>query len=112
MTTTPSASGSAMTISGPSGTHDITWIFYSDASYHMTNDVSKLHNCYTPASSLIIHTTDATPLPVSLIGSISNKLIALTNVLCIPHLFINLIFVSQLTSSEFFVSFSSTGHSV
>eukprot|EP00268_Persea_americana_P014370 TRINITY_DN16372_c0_g1_i3.p1 TRINITY_DN16372_c0_g1~~TRINITY_DN16372_c0_g1_i3.p1 ORF type:complete len:119 (+),score=19.44 TRINITY_DN16372_c0_g1_i3:3-359(+) len=52
MVTTPSASGSAMTISGLSGTHDATWIFDSGASYHMTNDVSQLHNCHTPASSI------------------------------------------------------------
>lgn len=112
MVTTPSASGSAMTFYGPSGTHDTTWIFYSGASYHVTNDVSKLHNCYTHASSLPIHTANATPLPVSLIGFVSNKLISLTNVLCVPHLSINLISISKLTSSGFLVSFSSTGCSM
>lgn len=86
--------------------------FYSGASYHMTNDVSKLHNCHTPASSITIHTADATPLPVSLIGSVSNKLLSFTNVLCVPHLSISLISVSKLTSSGFLISFSSTGCSV
>lgn len=71
-----------------------------------------LHNYHTPTSSLTIHTADVTPFPVTLIGSVSNKLISLNNVLCVPHLSINLIYVSQLTSSRLLVSFSSTGYSV
>lgn len=78
----------------------------------MTHDLSLLHNYHSPSTKLTIHTADDTSLPVTTIRSISNKSLSLTPVLCVPHLSINLISVSQLASSGYLVSFSSTGWSL
>ena len=109
MAASPSDLGSAMTMSGASGKTNSVWLFYSGASYHMTCDSSLLHSCHPPSRNLKIHIADDTPLPVITIGSISTKNMSLSTVLCVPDLSVNLISISQLTSSSYLVSFTLNG---
>ena len=78
----------------------------------MTCDSTLLYGCHPPSKSLTIHTTDDTSPPVIIIGSISTKSMSLSTMLCVLKLFVNLISVSQLTSSGYLVSFTSTSCSV
>lgn len=75
----------------------------------MTHDLSLLCHCYSPSVKLTIHTADGTLLPVTTIGSVSHQMLSSSHVLCVPQISINLISVSQLASSGYIVSFSSTG---
>lgn len=109
---TSPASASAMTTSDTSGTKKLCMDFFILELLIMTHDLSLLHNYHSPSTKLTIHTADDTSLPVTTIRSISNKSLSLTPVLCVPHLSINLISVSQLASSGYLVSFSSTGWSL
>ena len=110
--TSPSTQGSAMTMFGALGNATPVWIFYYGASYHMTCDSSLLHSCHPPSRNLNIHTAEDTLLPVITIDSISTKHLSLSTILCVPNLSLNLISVSQLTSSGYLVSFTSTNCSV
>ena len=60
------------------------------------------------ASSLLILTTNSTPMPLIGVGSVVTPHLFLSSVYYIPNLSINLIFVGQLCDAGYLVTFSST----
>lgn len=80
------------------------WLMDSGATYHMTSDLSNLvlHQPYHGDDSLF--RGDDSGLSITYTGSLSfpssNRNLSLHNVLCVPHIHKNLIFVYRLCNTN------------
>ena len=103
-----SVSSIGLSFVAPSGISRSTWVFDSDVTHHMTNDIflfSYISAFSFPASVL---TANGTPMSLAGIGSIVSPQLSLSDVYCLHQLTLNLISISQLCDSGHIVHFSST----
>lgn len=94
--------------------HQQPWLFDSGASHHTASDPVLLHSVTEYGGPDEIHFGDGTSLSISHTGQTSlptcNHGLSLSNVLCVPQLQRNLVYVSKLCKSnnvsvEFFYTY-------
>ncbi|KAJ0433138.1 putative RNA-directed DNA polymerase [Helianthus annuus] len=96
---------SCMSSSSTSGILSSFWILDSGASHHMSPYLSSFVSL-TSSSCASVMSASATSMPIEGIGSVVTPHISLTNVYYIPNLALNLVSVSQLCKSGYWVFFS------
>ncbi|KAK8939537.1 hypothetical protein KSP40_PGU020868 [Platanthera guangdongensis] len=91
--------------SAPAGISPSDWLLDSEASFHMTYDVIHLLSCQPVSSALSIVVVDDTTHHIISRGLLHTSYFHVPDVACIPKLFMDLIFASQLTSHGCLVIF-------
>lgn len=84
------------------------WISDAGASHHMSLSSSFFVFMSQSPSPTSVRTADCTHKSSAGDGSICLPHLFLSNVYCVPKLSMNLVFVSQLCNSSYYVSFYST----
>lgn len=76
------------------------WILDSSASFHMTPYCTYLSSMSPSSRSLIVHTSDGSPLPVVGRGTLSSDSFHVPDVSFVPNLTMQLMSIGQLTDHE------------
>ncbi|TXG60844.1 hypothetical protein EZV62_012207 [Acer yangbiense] len=79
-----------------------TWVLDSEASHHMSPNLSSFVSL-CPASSLSVMTTNGTHMPLAGVGSVVTLCVSLSNVYHIPNLTFNLVSVSRRQGGLYFL---------
>ena len=96
---------SGLSSSSPSGIPSSFWILDSGASNHMSPHRSSFISLL-PRSPIYVLSASASSMQVEGVGSVVTPKISLNNVFYIPDLALNLVSVSQLCKSGYWVFFS------
>ena len=89
----PASSQIGLSSSSPSSISSSLWVLDSEASHHMSPDLSFFVSLY-PNSSVSVITIDGISMPLVCVGSIVTPSLSLSEVCHIPNLTLNLVSVS------------------
>ncbi|KAJ9567342.1 LOW QUALITY PROTEIN: hypothetical protein OSB04_003308 [Centaurea solstitialis] len=105
MSASMSHSGSGLSSTNTSGIPSSLWILDSGASHHMSPHLISFTSL-SPRSPVSVMSASSTPMQVEGVGSIVTPQLSLSDVYYIPTLALNLVSVSQLCKTGYWVFFS------
>ncbi|KAJ9550333.1 hypothetical protein OSB04_014378 [Centaurea solstitialis] len=105
MSASMSHSGSGLSSTNTSGIPSSLWILDSGASHHMSPHLISFTSL-SPRSPVSVMSSSSTPMQVEGVGSIVTPQLSLSDVYYIPTLALNLVSVSQLCKTGYWVFFS------